>query len=175
MLNSAAGRAVAAAGAGAAHDDELAQARRQARLPDDGQRQVGQRTERADGDPALRPAHHRLDDPVDGVLRLQLHGRRRQVGAAESGLAMDDRRDLPAQQRPRAAGEHLGVAPPGQLAEDAGVPARQLHADIAGDRRQPEHLQLRRREGEQDREGVVEAGVGVDDDGGRDLSCPSGP
>jgi hypothetical protein len=42
-----------------------------------------------------------------------------------------------------------------------------VQPDIAGDRREAQHLELRRREGEQDREGVVEAGIGVDDDGAR--------
>ena len=55
----------------------------------EGDRDVGQRPERAERDGARGSAPQRVDDEVDAVLRLQRHGGVRQVRAVEAGLAVD--------------------------------------------------------------------------------------
>ena len=112
---------------------------------------------------------HKSIVPAPGTRRLRL--------PAEAGLAMHDRRDLPPQQRPRATREHLGVGTPGQLAEPAGVRRRQLQPDIACDGGEAEHLQLRRCEGKQDGDGVIQPRIRIDDDsaGRHSLTSSGGP
>ena len=74
-------------------------------------------------------------------------------------------RDQLTNQWPIGAGADGDVAPARQLADHARVAAGQLQRNIAGDGRDAEHLDLGACEGQQDGDGVVLAGIGVDDDG----------
>ena len=71
------------------------------------------------------------------------------------------------------AGEDLDVRPAGQFADLAGIHLGPRQRHVAGHRRDAKHLELRRGQRQQDRHGVVLAGIGVDDDGkgcGHDFS-----
>jgi hypothetical protein len=65
---------------------------------------------------------------------------------------------------PGAAGDHRHVLAAGNLTQDAGVAGGERGADIAGDGGDPQDVQpLGRREGEEEGDGVIDAGVTVDD------------
>ena len=98
-----------------------------------------------------------------------------QVRAVEPGLAMHvlggDQR---AHHGPDRAGEDPGLRPAGEFADLARVLLGQRQRHVAGDGGDAEHLELRAGERQQDGDGVVLAGVGVDDDLARaGISFPS--
>ena len=94
-----------------------------------------------------------------------------QVDAVEAGPAVDVLGgDQVAPHRPLAAGIDRHIAAAGELDHLQGVLGVLVEADIAGDRDDAEHVEfVRRGERQQDGDGVVLTGVGVDDDlaGGR--------
>ena len=140
-------------------------ARRDPRLADQRQGDVGERPERAQRDRAARLVHQRLDDEIDGILFLQRHRRLRQIRPVETGLAVHLLGgDQFAHQRPDRSGIDLDVRPAGEFADLAGVLLGQLQRHVAGDGCDAEHLQFGAAERQQDGDGVVLAGIGVDDD-----------
>jgi hypothetical protein len=138
---------------------------RDLRFADQGQGYVGQRAERAERDRAGGLLHQRLDDEVDGVLRLERHRRLGQLRSVQACLAMYLLGgDELAHQRTDRAGEDPGLWPAGQLADLARVLLGQAQRHVAGDGGDAEHLQLGAAERQKDGDGIVLTGIGVDDD-----------
>ena len=109
---------------------------------------------------------HRLDQEVDAVGLLGLHLRFGKVRAVETAFAMDMLgRDETAPEGLGATRIDRDLRPAGQFDKPQRVPGRQIEWNIAGDRDDAEKLDLvRRGEGGQDRDRVVLAGIGVEDD-----------
>ena len=151
---------------GAAHQHDLGDTRHDVGGAGEGGGDVGQGADRAERDAARRLGAQGLDEEIDGMGRLQLHRGLGQARPVEPGLAMDVLGgDELARQRRVAAGEDLHLAPPGQLADDAGILRGQRQRHVAGHRGQAEKLDLAGAgQRQQDRHGVVLAGIGVDDD-----------
>ena len=77
------------------------------------------------------------------MLRKRLLLRRREIGAVETGLAVDVRRDeLFADKRPIRARSHWDVAVPGELEHADRVRGRLVERLVAGDRRDAQDLHL---------------------------------
>ncbi len=161
---------------GARHHHDLADPRRDVGSLDQRHADVGERPEGAERDRSRLLAAQRVDDVVDAVLRLERLLRLRQVGAVEPGRPVDMLGgDQHPAHRPLAAGidRHLRAA--GELDHLQRIPGILGEADIAADRDDAEDVELLRRgQGEEDRDGVVLAGVGVDDDLAR-HGCPRSP
>ena len=119
--------------------------------------------------PRVRPAgigrHGLVDDQVDRMARIQGDRRLRQVCAVQARGAVDRfRRHQVAHHRAGAAGgdRHVGTA--GEFHQSTRVPLGQRQRHVASHRRHCPDLHLRRSERQQDRDGVILAGIGVDDD-----------
>src|SRR3954468_16185790 len=69
-----------------------------------------------------------------------------------------------ASQRTDGAGVDLDIGPAGQFADLAGVLFGELQRHVAGYGRYADDLQFRTAKRQQNRDGVVLAGIGVDDD-----------
>ncbi|EGE55816.1 hypothetical protein RHECNPAF_850054 [Rhizobium etli CNPAF512] len=162
-------RDVAALEEAAAHHHQFADARDDVGRLLEGHADIGERPERAERHRACRLLAQRLDDEIDGMGRLQRHHRLGERGSVEAGLAVHMlRRHQLAGNRPVGTGEDLRLRPAAKLADDARIAARQRKRHIAGDRRDPQHLQLiGAAEGQHDGGRVVLAGIRVDDD----FSC----
>jgi len=132
-----------------------------------GQGDIGQWPDRTERDRPGRPRQQRLDDEVDRMLRLQRHAGLGQVGAVQAGFAMHVLGgDQGPQDRPGAAGIDRHVRAAGQGADLAGVALCQRQRHVAGDRGDADELQLfAGGKRQQDRQGVVLAGIAVEDDG----------
>ena len=150
-------------------------ARRDARLADQRQRDVGERPERAERDRAALLAHQRLDDEVDRVLVLQRHLRLRQVGAVEAGLAVHllgrhqrrapaagSRRRRPSSRACRPARRSCGRSSRSALSGTLPATAVMPSTSSSG-------LAERQQDGDR----VVLPGIGVDDDLLRCRHVPS--
>ena len=75
--------------------------------------------------------------------------------------------DGAAHQRPLATGVDRHVLAAGDQAQDAGVAGRQLGVDVAGHRGDPDQVEdVGGGEGEEQGDGVVDAGIAIDDEGG---------
>jgi hypothetical protein len=91
--------------------------------------------------------------------------RRRQVGPVEPALAMNVGGDPAlADERPVGTGRDRQVAAADVLEDAKCVCRRLLERLVAGDRRDAEELDLRARQGEQERDRVVVTGVAVEED-----------
>ena len=100
------------------------------------------------------------------MLGLQRHGRLGKDRAIEAGLAMDIfGGDEGPNHGAHGASIDLDVGPPHQLAKLAGVLFGERQGDIARHRSDAQNLEFRRSQRQQNGDGVVLAGVGVDDDG----------
>ena len=121
MLNSADWRDVAALEEAAAHHHQFADARRDLGRLVERQGDVGERAERAERDGARLFGKQGLDDEIDGVLRLQRHGRLVDYRTVEAGLAvhMFGGHQL-ADERPVGTGIDLHVAAIAQFADRPG-------------------------------------------------------
>ena len=117
---------------------------------------------------ALRGGTELLGEILDGVLRLGLVARGRQVGPVESGLAVHVRCDvtLPHERRV-GAGVHGDVAAACELEHAQRVGGCLVERLVARDGRHSDELDLRRGEREEDGDRVVVPGIAVEDDGGR--------
>ena len=95
----------------------------------------------------------------------QRHGRVGQRNAVEAGLAVDmlGRHQI-ALQRPVAPRIDRQIGPSRQFADDPRILCRQRQRHVARNAGQAKNLDLGRGEGKQDRDRVVLAGIGVDDD-----------
>ena len=163
------GRRHVAGSGGATHEDDFANLRHDAGRADDGRGDVGERPGGGQGHSAVRRRQQGLDDEVDGVHVVQRHHRIAEAGAIEAGLAVDllGRHQGPFERR-RAAGVNADIGASGQLANASRVGLGEGQGHVAGDGRDTQHVELNRRgEGEQERHGIVVAGVAIDDDGAR--------
>ena len=103
-------------------------------------------------------------DGVDRVLGLGRALRRRKPMVAE---AVGPVKPVRVAQRPddRGLGALVdGDVRPADFRGEERVAGRLIERDIAGDRRQPQHPHIGRRERHDDRDGVVGGGVGVDEE-----------
>ena len=152
---------------GAAHQHDLANARDDLGLLDHGERQIGQRAERRQGNVAVR-RHQSIDEKIHGVRRLQGHDRLGKRGAGEAVGAMDtDRRPQGFQDRTRTAGMDGHMAASGDLADAQRIPRGKIERHVARHRGDGEQVEFRRGEGQQERHRVVLAGIAIDDQGPR--------
>ena len=145
--------------------DDAAEARQELRAQRRQQRDVRERPDRREQH-RLVAALEDLGQQVDRVHRHDGRARLRRGCAAEPVGAVHDCRVAPARhhERPRGAGRHRHVLPPGQREHAQGVARRRLERQVARDRREREQLDLRAREREQDCDRVVDAGVAIDDE-----------
>ena len=160
-------RGVAGDHRGPAHQHDFADFGQDARRLDDGLGDVGQRPQRAKRD-AVRPGGQAcLDDKIHRMPLGRRHGWRRQVAAVQPGLAMHIfRRYQRPQHRSGTAGIHRNVGAPRQFHQPARIGGGQLQRYVAGDAGDAADIELvRRGHGHQQGDGIVLAGVGVDDDG----------
>ena len=111
---------------------------------------------------------------VDGVLRPGRTGGRRQVGVAHPIDAVDVLRRLCGpDQRAVTAGVHRHIARAGEFQGVQGVPGRLVDRHVTRDGGDGNDPAEAGRGGEDQRDRVVGAGVGVDDQGyGRVLRIP---
>ena len=100
------------------------------------------------------------------MLGLQRHRRIGQQQSISGGFAVNPlSRCERAQNRPRAAGIDRDIGTAGQFTNPARIALGLSQGQISCDRDQAEDLQfLGCRQRQQDRDGIVEAGVGIDDD-----------
>ena len=105
-------------------------------------------------------------DQLDRALGDRPDGSLRQVGAVEPGRPVDVIGDLGSAARAaRAAPAATGTSVRPEEGQDPErVAGRVLQAGVAGDGRDAQHAQLGAGEREEDRQGVVVAGVAVEDD-----------
>ena len=127
----------------------------------------------------LRPEHgilyliDRLREAAPKSITLcalgpHLLGRLRQDQIAETARAMRPFGIQPVRaDRPRTPGIDADVGAAGEFDEGAGVARGRGERHVAGDRHQPQHLELGRGQCQQDGDGVVNPGIGVDDDRAR--------
>ncbi len=152
----------------AAHQDQLGDTGRDVRCGDEGQRDIGQRAEGAERDALGLGAAQSLDQVEDAVLGAQRRRRGRQDEITEAARAMGTLDvDQPPAERPRAAGIDRQLGAAGQLDDAERVARRRRQRQIAGNRNQPQHIELWRGERQEDRDRVVDPGIGVDDDRAR--------
>jgi hypothetical protein len=113
-----------------------------------------------------RMLHHHVHDELRRGPRVGLARRLGQIDAAQPvGAVHEVRRAVEdALQRLVRAVGHGNVVAPGEGQQAQRVLRRQVGVDVAKGRGQPDDLQLRRGQGKEDRHGVVDARVGVDDD-----------
>src|SRR4051794_3189689 len=153
-----------ALGDGAAHQDDAGDALPDAGVAGEEEGNIGQRPH-GDEDDAVALLEGRSDE-VDRVPCGGPDLRGRQVGPVEAGLAVDmGCRPLLTDERPVAADVHRDVGAVDVLEDLERVGGRLLEGLVARDRGDTEHLHLGRGEREQERDGVVVAGIGVEDDG----------
>ena len=155
---------VAALKAAAAHQDDLGHAGDDVGGALEGGGDVGQGAEGAEGDRARGMGAERVDQVVDGVLGLQGMGRVGERDAVKAGLAVDMLGgDELAGKGGIAAGVDRGVAAR-EFDDDAGVLLGEGERHVARDGGEGKDIQLGRGQRKEDGNGVVLAGVGVDDD-----------
>ena len=105
-----------------------------------------------------------VDDEPDGVGAVERRRRRRKVGAVEPALAVDERGELRlGDERPLAARVHRHVDAE-QVAHHERVVGRAIERRVPGDRGDPDQFRVPRRR--HDGDGVVVAGVAVEQDRG---------
>jgi hypothetical protein len=155
---------VAALETAAAHQDDLGHAGDDVGGALEGGGDVGEGAEGAEGDQACGVGAEGVDEVVDGVLVLQGMGRLGQRDAVEAGLAVDvfGGDELAFQGAVCACVDGGLVA--AEFDDLAGVPLGEGQGHVPGDGGEGKDLKLRAGEGEEDGDGVVLAGVGVDDD-----------
>ena len=138
------GRRDIALGDRAAHDHDFLDERHDARVLEDGQRDVGQR---ADRDERELPGHlvDHLDDQVGGEAGIGLAARGRQLDVAHAVLAVHELRgdELLGQRAPGAARDR-DVAAPGQRDELERVLQALLAGHVSGNDRERPHVDLGR-------------------------------
>ncbi len=156
-------RHVAAAEVGAAHDDEALDEARQFGLAHRGERNVG---ERSGGDQDQPPGVGvgRGDKRIDGMREIAGLGRIGQARIAEPGRAMDGAGVVRlGRERHRRARVHGHVGAAGERQHGAGVAGRVGEAHVADDGRDADERRLRLGARVEEREGVVDAGVDIDE------------
>ena len=165
-------------GGRATHEDDLPQPGRGLRPGPQQQRDVGHRRQRHEGDPVGLLAGRRLQEHVaqqlDGVPGVGLAGGAGPAEVAHAVLAVHVRR-VPRrlQQRPCGASRHGHVGPAGEVEHRERVGHDVVHAGVPAHTGHRAQVEGRVPGGEQERAGVVHAGVDIQDDGqgpsGHDL------
>ena len=148
----------------AAHRHHAAGAADRRRVALDGERQVGQRTQGDDREAAAVPRRRVGDHPwgVDGSDSRLDGGPVRQVAESVAAVVRGDA-ERPGQ-RPCRAGRHERRGQrPAQVEQPEDVADAGLERGVAGHDRDHVHRPLRRAPGQQQRQRVVDAGVGVDE------------
>ena len=147
----------------AAHQHEALEPARPFGIAGERERDVGEGTGRDDDELAFVRARRRKQG-VDGVRRIGRRRRLRQHGAAEAAGAVDVAgvADM-AEQRGRGPRPDRDVAAPRQRQHGAGVALGLGQADVAGDRADADEPHVRAAKRVEQREGVVDAGVDVED------------
>ena len=157
-------RHVAGSVVGAAHEDHVFHQPGQLRLLLEGQSQIGHPAQGHQGQLSLVLLRH-TDDEITGRLLQRLLRRGRDLGIADAVVAMDVRdRALPLpHQRTGGAYRHRDlIVHTGELDEPQAVVGRLPGVGVAeagGDAYHPHILPL---EGKQDGNGVIDPGIGVD-------------
>src|SRR5580704_10377538 len=160
------GRRVTALEKASAHQDHFAQTRNYARLHHHRHAEIGHRPERAEGQFALRRRHDRPNQVVDGVFGLKRRYRSWEVSAVQPCLPVDILRCFELTHHwAGAPGMDRNVGPARQLDNFQRVFRSAPQRHITAYRRYPDDLEFcRRAKREQDREGVILARIGIDDD-----------
>ena len=106
------------------------------------------------------------------MLRMERHRRFGQIRAVETGLAVDvfGRGRAGASAGRTGARMDRDVGPVRQFDDAARIHLGQAQGHVTRHRHDAEHVELGRRQGQEDRDRVVLAGVGIDDD----LCAPYG-
>ena len=152
---------------GAAHQHDTMDLRQDVRGQAEREREVGQRPQRAQGHAVCRRRPAELDDRRDGMARCGRAGRRRQAGTGKPVRSADEGGRLQREDQWRvcsAIDRHLRA---GQVADPQGIGGGLIHGDIArngGDRPQVQGIGACK--GQQQGDGVILAGIGIDDDRG---------
>ena len=161
----------------AAHHDDLGDAAGGRGRLDQGHGDVGERAEGAERDRARFGSEQRVDEEIDAMLRLEFQLRFRQIGSVEPGRAVDmlGGHGLPSHRADRAGiDRNIGAA--GELDHLQRVLGVLGEPDIAGDDDDGEDVELfGRGERQQDGDGVVLAGVRIDDDLAFHSTSPGAP
>ena len=157
---------------GAAHRHDLAHIREHRRVLDDGERDIGKGPKRGERD-GLRRREERIDQEIDRVDRFGRAARFRQVRAVYARRPVDALGgDRLAHQGARAAGIDRHLRPAAEVPDPACIALGQRQRDIAGNGRNAQKVELfRRGEGQQQGDGVVLAGVAIDDQRARAHSA----
>ncbi|MCY1286872.1 hypothetical protein D9M70_358510 [compost metagenome] len=158
-------RDVAAFEEAAAHHHQFLHPRRNLRRLLERERDVGERSQRAERHRALCLVAECFDDEVDRVLLLEFHPGLIERRSVEAGLAVHvlggDQRTG---DRLVGAGKNPNLRPVAELAENARIAGRQGQRHVAGDRGDAEQVDLfRTAESEHDGGGIVLPGIGVYD------------
>ena len=156
-------RDIAALAHGPAHQHDLLNLRRDARLFDEGGGDIGERAGGHERDRIIGRCHQRLDDEIDGVLRLQRMGRIVDIEPVDARAPVHVLRgDQCAHQRARATGEDLHIGAPAELAHEARVAFRQRQRHVAGYRGDAKNFQFAgRSKREQQHDRIVLARVAI--------------
>ena len=173
------GRGDIAGADGPAHRHDLAHIREHRRVLDDGECDIGKGPKRGERN-RLRCRKERLDQEIDRVGRFGRVARFRQVRAVYARGPVDALGgDRFAHQGARAAGIDGHLRPAAEVPDPARIALGQRQRDIAGYGRDAQKVELfRRGEGQQQGDGVVLAGVAIDDQRARahtarPARCPS--
>ena len=158
-------RRVARAAERAAHEDVAREQVRERGLPLQRDGEIRERPERHEGDLA-GPRSSDRDDPVRGVVTLERAARRGQVRVADPARPVRLGRRLERlHERLLAPERHGHVRPTGQGQDGARVLGDAPRVHVPADARHPDELDLGRGTRVQEREGVVDAGVDIEEQG----------
>jgi hypothetical protein len=150
----------------AAHHDDALDPLAQLGVHGQQQRHVGQRPDRGDGDRVVGAAQ-RVRGQSDRAARVggPARGRQRRRPPAQPVVAVPAGRllALRVHQRSRGPGPDRHVPAVAQRQQPPGVGGGRGHRHVAEHRADGQQVDLRRRQRQHDRHGVVDARVGVDD------------
>lgn len=168
---------VAAGAARPAHDHDLSQARADIRRKAERQRHIGGGPGDGQRDGVRRLAADRIDDELRGIVAGQRHVGLDDRNGADAARSVEIARlDRIAQQRTRGPRIDRNLGTVRDLADEAGVAGGAFQPRIPGDRGDAENVErLAGREGQQQRHGVVDAGVAIDDQLDRSHALRTSP
>src|SRR2546425_8378221 len=153
-----------ASGVGAAHENYFLDFLDDPRFFSYRHGNVRQRPGRHQGDVAAG-THQQLDDQVDGMTPVEGHGRLAERGAVEPGLAVNIRSRLQRPgQGPIATGRYRDIPYAGDATDPAGIEAGFVDGLVPSHGRDRDELDLRVAVSEQNRHGVIVAGIAIQND-----------
>jgi len=163
-------RGPVAAGGPPAHQHDLVHPVDDVGGETDREREVRQRSGCDEGDFAGGVGADRVDDDVHAVPRVCDQARCREHGTVEPGLAVGlDGRLRRAHERPVAARRDRHIPEPCDGRDGQRVAGDLLEGLVAGDGRHRDQIDIGVACGEEERDGIVVAGVAVEEDGGGHL------